>query len=251
MRILIRHMPFALRAALGILVISTLMAFWAPYGTGFYGWPGVWFYWAGLMVPGWTIGLLFETWLRRRFPAWPFAATYLTVAVVASLTVITANYVAHAINGVDLATISHARLVLQVSVLTTAITLVYGLARRGIPSSQDRPAESTDRSAASPLADKLEPMHRRADLLALMSEDHYVRVYTRAGESLVRMRLSDAMAAVSRIDGARTHRSWWVARDAVDRIERRDGKTWLILGNGLRVPVSRTQIAHLREAGWI
>ena len=64
------------------------------------------------------------------------------------------------------------------------------------------------------------------------------------------MRLSDAIAAVEALDGARTHRSWWVARDAVERVSRGDGRAVLTLSNGLEAPVSRTYAPALREAGW-
>ena len=42
-------------------------------------------------------------------------------------------------------------------------------------------------------------------------EDHYVRVFTDAGESLILLRLSDAMAEVRDVPGLQIHRSHWVA----------------------------------------
>jgi DNA-binding LytR/AlgR family response regulator len=50
--------------------------------------------------------------------------------------------------------------------------------------------------------------------------------------------------------GARTHRSWWVARAAVKTVNRSSGKTTLLLLNDIEVPVSRGFLAELREAGW-
>ena len=74
---------------------------------------------------------------------------------------------------------------------------------------------------------------------------------TRAGAELILMRLSDAIGEMDGIEGERTHRSWWVARDAV-RTSRRDGRNLrLILHNGLEVPVSRTSVAKLKQLGWI
>ena len=64
------------------------------------------------------------------------------------------------------------------------------------------------------------------------------------------MRLSDAIAAVETLDGARTHRSWWVARDAVETVERGDGRARLIRAGELAAPVSRTYAPKLRNAGW-
>lgn len=246
----LRDMPFALRAALGVLLITSLMAFWGPYGTGRFGWPSVWYYWAGLMIPGWTMGLLVEAVIRRVRPGWPFLARYSLVAALASVAVIAANYVTHAARGVDLVSVDHTRLVLQVTVLTYVITLVYGAARRGLSGPAATDETVPERRAGSPLAEKLDPLHRRADLIALMSEDHYLRVHTSAGDSLVRLSLGEALTAVAQIDGARVHRSWWVARDAVDRIEKSSGRMRLVLSNGVKAPVSRSQTAHLRDAGW-
>jgi DNA-binding LytR/AlgR family response regulator len=64
------------------------------------------------------------------------------------------------------------------------------------------------------------------------------------------MRLSDAVAELEGIEGARTHRSWWVARDAVTRVEREEGRARLILVDGAAAPVSRAGVRVLREAGW-
>ena len=100
------------------------------------------------------------------------------------------------------------------------------------------------------LLDKLPPRLKRAPLLALQSEDHYLRVHTAAGDALILMRLSDAMTAVENLDGRQTHRSWWVARDAVDAVSRGDGRAMLTLSNGVQAPVSRTHAPALRESGW-
>ena len=86
---------------------------------------------------------------------------------------------------------------------------------------------------------------------ALQNEDHYLRVHTARGDALILMRLSDAIAAVSALEGAQTHRSWWVARDAVIDVKKADGRATLTLEGGQQVPVSRTFYPKLREAGWL
>jgi LytTr DNA-binding domain len=57
------------------------------------------------------------------------------------------------------------------------------------------------------------------EVLALQMEDHYVRIHMRTGSQLRQMTLTEAIDAVGPIEGMRTHRSWWVARAAVKRIE--------------------------------
>ena len=87
-------------------------------------------------------------------------------------------------------------------------------------------------------------------VLALEAEDHYVRVHTPSGSELVLLRLADAAREMGNTPGARTHRSWWVARSAVKTVNRASGKTSLTLLNDIEVPVSRGYLAELREAGW-
>lgn len=91
---------------------------------------------------------------------------------------------------------------------------------------------------------------RAAALLALEAEDHYLRVHTEAGSTLILLRLGDAMAELGEARGAQVHRSWWVARDAVERVERSGEKAALVLRGGLRVPVSRGNRAKLAAMGW-
>ncbi|QIG79771.1 LytTR family DNA-binding domain-containing protein [Stakelama tenebrarum] len=89
-----------------------------------------------------------------------------------------------------------------------------------------------------------------ADVIALQMEDHYVRVHTLHGSSLLLMPLGQAIAGTRR-EGLRTHRSWWVARDAVERVEGNARSMRLHLSNGLIAPVARSAVTRLREARWI
>ena len=83
------------------------------------------------------------------------------------------------------------------------------------------------------------------------AEDHYLRVHTGKGSDLILLRLADAIGELGAIDGAQTHRSWWVARAAVLSVRRHDGRATLTLKGGLEAPVSRTQAAALRQRGWL
>jgi DNA-binding LytR/AlgR family response regulator len=89
-----------------------------------------------------------------------------------------------------------------------------------------------------------------ARLLAVEAQDHYLRLHTDRGSDLILMRLSDAIAELDGVEGAQTHRSWWVAKDAVTETQRGDGRAVLTLDGGLEAPVSRTYAKALREAGW-
>ena len=89
------------------------------------------------------------------------------------------------------------------------------------------------------------------DLLSVATEDHYLRVTTAIGHDLILFRLSDAIAELDPALGQQVHRSYWVARRAVAKVERDESRTWLVLANGAKVPVSRTYLPALRQAGWL
>ena len=82
-----------------------------------------------------------------------------------------------------------------------------------------------------------------------MVEDHYVDIVTDKGKTLVLMRLADAIRETAPIAGLQIHRSHWVARDAVVKVHRSDGKLILELSNGLKLPVSRGYLPAAKEAG--
>jgi DNA-binding LytR/AlgR family response regulator len=98
--------------------------------------------------------------------------------------------------------------------------------------------------------DRLPFKLRGSVIRAVQSEDHYLRIHTDRGSDLILMRLSDALAELEGLEGAQTHRSWWVARDAVRGVSRGDGRATLTLEGGLEAPVSRRYARALREAGW-
>jgi hypothetical protein len=89
-----------------------------------------------------------------------------------------------------------------------------------------------------------------AEVWAVEAEDHYLRLHTSKGQDLILMRLGDAVSELEGIEGAQTHRSWWVAKDAVTEVERGDGRATLTLKDGTVAPVSRGFAKTLREAGW-
>lgn len=90
---------------------------------------------------------------------------------------------------------------------------------------------------------------KRAALVALSVEDHYVRIRTRKGEETVLMRLSDAIAETAPVAGLQVHRSHWVALDAVQQVRRRGDGALVQIAGGAEIPVSRAHLPKLRQAG--
>lgn len=95
------------------------------------------------------------------------------------------------------------------------------------------------------------PFRLGRTVVCLQMEDHYVRVHTPQGSALVLMSLSQAMAGLKDVDGAQTHRSWWVARAGVIGVVEDGRNTRLRLTGGLEAPVSRARLGVLREDGWL
>ncbi|MCY4608267.1 MAG: LytTR family DNA-binding domain-containing protein [bacterium] len=104
--------------------------------------------------------------------------------------------------------------------------------------------------ARAPFLSRL-PARLGEDLLHLHMQDHYVEAATPEGSELVLLRFRDALREVEILDGMQVHRSHWVARSAVSRVVRRDGRILLELSNGAKVPVSRSFQPALRAKGWL
>jgi DNA-binding LytR/AlgR family response regulator len=134
-----------------------------------------------------------------------------------------------------------------VLVITIAISAINVFLTRS-PPVQTHAGESG--AAPARFLERLTPKLRGATLYAVQAEDHYLRLHTDRGSDLILMRLSDAVAELEGLEGARTHRSWWVARDAVREAKRGDGRATLTLEGGVVAPVSRRYARALREAGW-
>lgn len=92
----------------------------------------------------------------------------------------------------------------------------------------------------------------QADVVALESEDHYVRVHGRDGHSeLVLMRLRDAIAEMDGSPGEQVHRSWWIARDAVKQVIGAGRSRQLLLVDGTKAPVARDSVDRLQRSGFL
>jgi hypothetical protein len=146
----------------------------------------------------------------------------------------------------------YAELYFYVASITLVISgLVSHLLFRPTRSGATEASSAAERPFRPPAFSRRIPGRLGAELLALQTEDHYLRIHTKLGSDLVLCRLSDALAELEGVDGLQVHRSWWVARSAVEAVEREGQKTRLRLVNGLSVSVSRTYLPAVRAAGWV
>ena len=148
---------------------------------------------------------------------------------------------------------------INVLIIGASLTVLFHLIER---SKQASPAAAAERPAAAARTAPLDapapqpaflerlPAHLGTDLIALEMEDHYVRAHTALGSELILMRMRDAVAELQGIEGAQVHRSWWVARDAVEDVKREGRNLRLVLPGGIEAPVSRARVTELKQAGW-
>lgn len=92
------------------------------------------------------------------------------------------------------------------------------------------------------------PAELGRDLICLSMEDHYLRVYTKLGHTLILMRMADAIAELSDYNGFQVHRSWWIAVNAVTKTSKTGRKYTIHLSNGKNVPVSQTYVEKLKQS---
>lgn len=207
-------------------------------------------YWLAVMWSGAALGfgvsLGVHNWGRLR--TWPLvegALITLVIALPLTTIVIVTNHLVFGGGFPSLRGMAGAFfVVLLIAGLITALNYTTSSALPASP--PDVPA------TVSPprFLDRLPLRLRHARLLALEAEDHYLRVHTDAGSDLVLLRMVDAIAELDGLPGARTHRSWWVARGAVTGFASSGGRTTLTLAGGLSVPVSRGARPDLAAQGW-
>ncbi|MDX5401971.1 MAG: LytTR family transcriptional regulator [Rhodobacterales bacterium] len=143
---------------------------------------------------------------------------------------------------IDVTLISFAVFALQMILLKQVRLAAFESSESGsVPSSADVPAR--------PL------LYRRIDsddpgpILRIEAMNHFVTVVTPQAEYQLRLRFADAVEQMDGVEGVMTHRSHWVAREAVAGVQRENGRLFLRLKDCTLVPVSRKYRATLDEIG--
>ena len=235
------------------LTAAGFMAYAGAFGSS-RGGPTVRFgYWLGLMIAGWLWGTLVSRFFFAGIDGNPRPtvlrrAAFASVAIAAPYSVVV-GLVTHLAFHASFRTVADAAELFG-SVLAVTLVMVFlnTLVEREV-SGLTRPAAQ---GAAPPkFLARIPAKLQGGELWAVEAEDHYLRLHTSRGQDLILMRLSDAIDELQGIEGAQTHRSWWVARAAIAEAERGDGRATLTLPDGAEAPVSRTHARKLRELGWI
>lgn len=205
-------------------------------------------YWQFALVGGGVIGALIEPWVARLVPGRP---RVFALAQIVAMTPPISLWVALIPAILFGQGFRFERVFWTMPSVLTINVAVVGLAWLTRSALRPRAEAGPSPEVAPPaIRAKLAPRLARARLVAVEAEDHYLRIRTEAGSELVLMRFGDALEALGAADGFRTHRSWWVARTAVQTASWKAGRGELILSDGSAAPVSRTYAAALRGTDW-
>ncbi len=237
-----------LRGLVITLVGATFFAYAGAFNSSRVAAPVRFTYWFGLMILGWLWGAFVSRRFFARFGQpkhlWlRILAASVVLSIPYSVVVALASHLAWGSNFDNLPNIVDVLVsVTSVSVIMVTINVLVARQISAVTSAGTQPAKFLER-----LPLKL----RGGEVWAVEAEDHYLRLHTSKGQDLILMRLSDAIDELEGIEGARVHRSWWVARAAITEAVRGDGRATLTLKDGAEVPVSRTYARLLRERSWI
>ncbi len=252
-----------------IVLIGLLLGLMGPFGT--YPMPtGIrLIYWVGFILVGYLIFRpisFVADWISDVSAAPGWMATIMSTAVASfPLTILIALAIGgFRVTGNAMLLDGFGLLYLQVAAIGIGIfllmRLLFGAEPDGVTpppaalKGQPSPSSSPDAPQTPPeyLLHKRLPLSFAGPVAALGVEDHYVRVFGEGGDSeMLLMRLSDAIAEMDGADGLQVHRSWWVARRAVEGFERDGRQVTLLLASGLKVPVSRSNVSAVRRAGFL
>lgn len=235
-----------------MVTVGVMLAVLGPFGSFALGGFAIRLaYWVPLALVGYAIyrpitALGHRIAATLRFPEWAgLVAANLAAALPASVAIVLFNgHDPSRFGGADRWLTHYA----YVATIGAGVTLLFHLVGRAAA-----PAKTIGEPAPPPrprFFDRLPPAWGDR-LVALEMEDHYVRAHGPDGRSeMILMRLRDAIEELDGVSGAQVHRSWWVARDAVQGA-RREARSWrLSLAGGLEAPVARDRVAELRADGW-
>ncbi len=234
-----------------LLAIGLLMGALGPYGTDHLTPGKACVYWILCIVGGGLIGVAIdETIGRRAREFWRrLLVTALLMTPPTTLLVMLSGLV---VAGGPLRLSNYWPLLWQVLLVSLPVMAVRTLVWRRPPT-----VVETRVVVAPPLPEaeavfrrRLSARRRSARLIAIEADDHYLRVHTDAGAEMVTLRLAVALDELSGAHGFQTHRSWWVAAEAIEGARWRRGGGELRLAGGLTAPVSRTHAPTLKAAGW-
>ena len=240
--------------------LGLMFAWLGVYDTGQIAFPERVVYWTGLMMVGYGATtvvnpLVFDRWMAASHPALQIGVVACLISIPVTIGLIVIEFMSDGTLTEPGWWWTQFGLVIVISALLTT----GGWAADKLGQKPAAPAAAPEPSGpASPapnvptaFADRLPAKFRAGEIFAVSAEDHYLRVHTSAGETMILMRLADAIRELAALEGMQTHRSWWVARQGLADTAKGDGKVTLKLRSGAEAPVSRTYQKAVKDAGWL
>jgi hypothetical protein len=208
-------------------------------------------YWVSLIVWGGLAGEALGWLIQNRLPQMQVWAFALVLSLAMTLVILPAVLLAEAISERPVGPENWPVLAFFVWILAISGTALRLLIIHAFGKKPETQSAAGATGVSTAFFDRLPIRLRSADLYAVESEDHYLRVHTSAGQELILMRLADAVRELSSLEGLQTHRSWWVAKQGLADVVKGDGRLTLKLKSGAEAPVSRTYLKTVKEAGWL
>lgn len=237
------------------VVLGVIFAWFGVYQTGQIPFPERVGYWTLLIAIGAGSSMLitpfvFEKWLVKFHPAVPIAVASMLVSIPVTVGIVILEAASDGtVNGPVWWALQYAYVLVVSVVLTTGAWASDRLDDHRKAAAEAPPPATIP--AGSAFADRLPVKFRTAQVYAVSAEDHYLRVHTSLGETMILMRLADAVRELATLEGQQTHRSWWVAKQGLADVTRGEGKVTLKLKSGAEAPVSRTYQKVIKDAGWL
>ncbi|MFT3722349.1 MAG: LytTR family DNA-binding domain-containing protein [Hyphomonadaceae bacterium] len=244
-----------LRAAGIALGLGVLFAWFGVYQTSVFPLPERIAYWTVLMGVGIASSsianpLVINRWLPRAHPLFQVAAISALISVPITIGLGVIEFAADGIIApLDWWGLQYLY-VIALSAVMTSLAWIVEKWRTGMLVAAPVPAVPATAPAGSAFTERLPVKFRSAQVYAVSAEDHYLRVHTSLGETMILMRLADAVRELASLEGLQTHRSWWVAKQGLADASKGDGKVTLKLKSGAEAPVSRTYQKAVKDAGW-
>lgn len=245
-----------LRAAGIALGLGVLFAWFGVYQTSAFPLPERIAYWTILMGVGIAASaianpLVIHRWLAKAHPLFQVAAISALISVPITIGL---GVIEFAVDGIipplDWWGLQYLY-VIALSAVMTSLAWIVEKWRTGVPVTAPAATAPPIARAGSAFNDRLPVKFRGAEVYAVSAEDHYLRVHTSLGETMILMRLADAVRELAALEGLQTHRSWWVAKQGLAEASKGDGKVTLKLKSGAEAPVSRTYQKAVKDAGWL
>jgi len=253
--------PITLVAWVTATVVCT---FTEPFGTDYFGGlHGQAFFWGCIIFTGITYCLLC---LHIMFHAYPkLRPAYQKIIAISFFTVTFTNLISWMLEMVYMPVESPTVTQIYVLIGTVAFSVsaaIYWLHIR--PAKQRKKAQE---AFAAPLVipkepfspPALEPLRlahpilskfaHDANIIRLNMRDHYVEVFSDQGTELIHMRFSEAVDALTDLNGMQVHRSHWVNLSNIKDVINTKGRAFFIMSDGAQVPISRSKQKMLRETG--